>query len=209
MEFGAAGSRVVTAGAVDGSIRIWDVRTGRTVSLLPRHTTTVNTVEVSPDGSLILSASEDRTATLFPCQTCGAVQVVRDQAKALLARVAAPGAPSSSGYTLAEGDCYNPVGRYARTVDCTSPHESEVFAVIEHDAGYEVPFDEQLVDGFVRRECEGRVFEGYVGAPAVASRYRVSAWKPNRGSWEAGDRRIACTLTTDERRTGTARGSRR
>lgn len=206
--FDRTGARVV-AGALDGSVRIWDARSGRTLSVLSRHTTTVNSAVFSPDGRLILSASDDWTATIYECRTCGGVRALRAQAGKLLAGIPQTAEQTVTEWALVPGDCYDTTGRYATIVDCGSPHESEVFAVIEHPAGYDVPFDQEQVSSYARQQCEGKPFADYVRRPQAASEYQVSPWTPHRGTWDAGDRRIACALYGSERLTGTARGTGR
>ncbi len=206
--FDRRGERIV-AGSVDGSVRIWDVRSGRTLSVLFPHTTTVSSAMFSPDGVRILSASDDRTATIHGCPTCGEVEALRRQAKELLARMPLLTEQTVTGWVLVPRDCYDVAGRYARIVGCEGPHESEVFAVIEHPAGFDVPFVDDQVKDHARQQCEGPPFTDYVGGPAAASRYRVFAWTPNQGSWEAGDRRITCALYGSGKLRGTARGTGR
>lgn len=61
---GRAPERVVAAGA-DGTARVWDVRSGRELTFVRGdEDKLVNSVEFSPDGSRILTASDDRTARI-------------------------------------------------------------------------------------------------------------------------------------------------
>lgn len=46
--------------------RVWEATTGRLVATLAGHTGAVNTASFSPDGRLIVTASTDRTARLWP-----------------------------------------------------------------------------------------------------------------------------------------------
>jgi len=52
------GRRLVSGGA-DGSIKLWDVATGRPIKTLTRHTHAVHVVSFSPDGQLLAFASSD------------------------------------------------------------------------------------------------------------------------------------------------------
>ncbi|KXT05771.1 hypothetical protein AC578_1023 [Pseudocercospora eumusae] len=54
----------VAAGGGDGTVTIWNSKDGRMLHKLPGHKGTVNDVRISPDGSMILSASTDRTMLL-------------------------------------------------------------------------------------------------------------------------------------------------
>jgi WD40 repeat protein len=60
----------VVAGDADGATLIWDVGSGQVLGVLRRHTDSVNSTTFGRDGE-ILSASDDGTARLYPCDTCG------------------------------------------------------------------------------------------------------------------------------------------
>ncbi len=206
--FDPAGDRIV-AGAVDGSIRIWDAHSGRTLSVLATHTNAVNTVEYSPDGLRILSASDDGTAAIFTCPTCEDLGSLRARAEQRLREVGRPPERTVNGWSIAPGVCYERLANSAAVVDCRSAHESEAFAVLEHPAGYGVPFDDEAVKAYARQECEGERFADYVGVPLSSSRYDVSVWTPNAGTWDSGDRRIVCSVYGNAELTGSVRGARR
>jgi ribosome assembly protein SQT1 len=50
---------------MDGVVRCWDLRTGACVKKLGGHTEPVQDLAVSPDGSMIISGSDDNTARVF------------------------------------------------------------------------------------------------------------------------------------------------
>jgi Prp8 binding protein len=54
----------VAAGGGDGSATVWEAKSGKMLHKLPGHKGSVNDVSISPDGSMILSASTDRTLLL-------------------------------------------------------------------------------------------------------------------------------------------------
>ncbi|KAM3425207.1 hypothetical protein BST61_g7162 [Cercospora zeina] len=56
--------RRVAAGGGDGTVTIWNSKDGKLMHKLPGHKGTVNDVRISPDGSMVLSASTDRTILL-------------------------------------------------------------------------------------------------------------------------------------------------
>jgi WD40 repeat protein len=49
---------------------VWDAVTGVLLSELRGHLQSVNTVDFSRDGRLVLTASTDETARLFACEAC-------------------------------------------------------------------------------------------------------------------------------------------
>ncbi|EGP88445.1 unnamed protein product [Zymoseptoria tritici ST99CH_1E4] len=59
----AEGKRIA-AGGGDGSATVWESKTGKMLHKLPGHKGTVNDVRISPDGSMVLSASTDRSLLL-------------------------------------------------------------------------------------------------------------------------------------------------
>jgi WD40 repeat protein len=52
------GTRVLSAGE-DGSVRVWDLVSGRTIAVLKGHTGMVHTVAVMSDGTRAVSAGDD------------------------------------------------------------------------------------------------------------------------------------------------------
>ncbi len=205
--FDRSGTRVV-GGGVDGTIRIWDARTGRTLAVLPRHTEAVNSARVSPDGRLILSASDDRTAAMYECAECEDLAALRARAEQYVERVKEPALATVREWALSPGDCFDDAGNgYARIVDCDSAHEMEVFAVMDYPAGPEVAFDQGQVGAYAQERCSGRLFTDYVGVPLSKSTYHVAYWAPNEGTWKESDRRITCTLHGTGKTSGSARGA--
>ncbi|KAK5737767.1 hypothetical protein LTR17_006415 [Elasticomyces elasticus] len=56
--------RRIAAGGGDGTVTLWENKTGKMLHKLPGHKGTVNDVRISPDGSMVLSASTDRNMLL-------------------------------------------------------------------------------------------------------------------------------------------------
>lgn len=54
----------IAAGGGDGTVTIWDSKSGKMLHKLPGHKGIVNDTRISPDGSMLLSASTDRTLLL-------------------------------------------------------------------------------------------------------------------------------------------------
>jgi WD40 repeat protein len=76
-----ADASMVAAGAADGAVHVWAADDGHKITVLRRHGDAVNTVEFTPDGRGFLTASDDITAAIFPCTTCGAFETVRRNAQ--------------------------------------------------------------------------------------------------------------------------------
>jgi tetratricopeptide (TPR) repeat protein len=67
-EFSPDGLRVVTA-SFDQTARVWDVRTGRPISLPMRHHGSLRHAGFSPDGRHVVTASDDQTARIWDATT--------------------------------------------------------------------------------------------------------------------------------------------
>ena len=62
--FSPDSTRVLTS-SNEGTARLWDVATGKTVATLAGHTDRVTAVAFSPDGTRVLTGSDDNTARLW------------------------------------------------------------------------------------------------------------------------------------------------
>ncbi len=56
---------LVCTSCADGVVRLWDLRTSALVKQFTGHTASVQDVVLSPDGSMVLSGSDDNTAKVF------------------------------------------------------------------------------------------------------------------------------------------------
>ncbi len=72
--FSPDGSQVAS-GSADGTLRIWDVRTGETVKILNDHYGSVTACAFSPDGSRIVSGSAGGTLRMWDTRTGKTVAV--------------------------------------------------------------------------------------------------------------------------------------
>jgi WD40 repeat protein len=68
VRFSPDGSRIVTAGN-EGAARIWDVRTGKELHLLPSDANAVNDAQFSPDGQRLVTANDDGAARIWDVRT--------------------------------------------------------------------------------------------------------------------------------------------
>jgi WD40 repeat protein len=64
LAFDARGERLLTAGA-DRSARMWEVRTGRELYMLPNHTLEIRAVKWNPDGTRVLTIDAGERAWLW------------------------------------------------------------------------------------------------------------------------------------------------
>lgn len=84
------GARVATASR-DGTTRIWEVITGKTIATLTGHTDTVNAVVFRSDGTRLATGSDDHSALIWnaeawsvdpyhaACDVIGGVSLTREE----------------------------------------------------------------------------------------------------------------------------------
>jgi WD40 repeat protein len=61
--------QILTSASDDGTVRLWDPRTGTTMHTIEGHIDRVRAVAFSPDGQVLASASNDRTVRLWDPRT--------------------------------------------------------------------------------------------------------------------------------------------
>ena len=71
-----AGTRIATA-AADGTVRVWDTRSGRDVLVLRGHHGPVWSTAFSPDGARVASAGDDGTVRIWDAHTGHVLRVLR------------------------------------------------------------------------------------------------------------------------------------
>ncbi len=114
------------------------------------------------------------------------------------------------------GDCLGSVGEPSdegvsslSAVPCDEPHDSEVFALVDHpgEPDAEFPGDEALAD-FAQERC-AEEFATYVGLAYVDSRYGIATLMPSADTWADGDRELVCRATDfgGGQLTGSVRGT--
>jgi WD40 repeat protein len=83
LNFDSKGTRIVAAStSLGGDVFIWDASTLRQLSVLT-HGEVVNSAELSPDGSLVVTASEDGTARLWDAATGSVVRTLEDEPRGI------------------------------------------------------------------------------------------------------------------------------
>ena len=103
-----------------------------------------------------------------------------------------------SVFEMEVGMCYNGSidgSTTVETVECTEPHESEVYALFEYTETDVYPGDAAM------SEYAGEVcipaFEGYVGVAYDNSEIFASTGYPSTETWDNGDREIVCSLNDE------------
>ncbi len=114
-------------------------------------------------------------------------------------------------FSLSVGDCFSTdatdeVGDVAG-VPCDEPHDSEVYALVDYDAGSDAEWPGQdAIDEFSDSACVAE-FEEFIGLSYDESIYYISYLQPTEESWAQGDREVVCLVGAQEGQvTGTLRG---
>ena len=99
-------------------------------------------------------------------------------------------------FTLDVGTCFDDTDETEVSsvpeVDCSEPHDNEVFAVFYYTASDTFPGSEAMNDAALEL-CLAQ-FEDYVGLAYEDSALEVFPITPTQGSWDNGDREIICAL---------------
>ncbi|EAR24324.1 hypothetical protein A20C1_00515 [marine actinobacterium PHSC20C1] len=99
-------------------------------------------------------------------------------------------------FDLEVGDCE--VGDHnggevstTKTVDCTEPHDSEIYSVSYLPEG-DYP-ESAAIDAQAEKDCLA-AFGPFIGAEWEDSIYDITWYFPTEGSWSDGDREILCLV---------------
>ena len=177
MAFAMAGS--ILLGACAGSTPTGDERAGE-----PAQVLSVTTVTTEVDPALV------RTAT-------GAEDGPPDP------RIGRPIDKRASARDLDVGMCVNetlapgPDSQAQPTawvVDCSTPHDAEVFALFNHPAPLDAPYlGRAELDRDVASTCAS-LFEGFIGLEYARSALAISYLRPDATTWAVGDREVVCSV---------------
>jgi len=126
-------------------------------------------------------------------------------------------APLSAGkqfsfYVPAVGECFDvrPIGNAAPIylrLDCSLPHQNEVFATFDYTDTKTYPGAEKLQTQ-AKQRCPAS-WEAYVGKPYETSRLALAYALPDEAGWNNGIRHVVGCLVVDpasERRVGSVKG---
>jgi hypothetical protein len=116
-----------------------------------------------------------------------------------------------SVFALEVGMCYNGAidgGATVETVECSEPHENEVYALFEYTETDVFPGD-AVMEEYAADVCLP-AFEGYVGVAYEVSEIYAGTGYPSSDTWDNGDREIVCSLNAQEGLlTGSMKGANR
>ena len=121
-----------------------------------------------------------------------------------------PPAGEVDAFAIKVGDCLNDADvsdeiTSVPFVECSQPHDSEVFARTEI-TGDVFPGDDEL-ETQLAEFCRGDAFTQFIGIEFADSMYDTSGYYPSESSWESGDRELLCTVwDKDAQVTGTLAG---
>jgi hypothetical protein len=101
-----------------------------------------------------------------------------------------------SVFTLEVGTCFDDTDETEVSsvpeVDCSEPHDNEVFAVFDYTDADTFPGTAEMNDA-AQELCIAE-FEAYVGLSYQESALEVFPITPTQGSWDSGDREVICAL---------------
>jgi WD40 repeat protein len=69
--------KYVLSGSANGTVRYWDLKTGKTIEILYAHTDVVTSVAISPDGKYALSGSDDKTLRYWDLKTGKTLKILK------------------------------------------------------------------------------------------------------------------------------------
>jgi len=111
-----SGTRCLVPGSWDGTIKFWDVTSGRELRILRGHMGSVTSVAFSPDGRILASGSGDHTIKLWDVASGSELRTLSGN-RGFVASVSF----SPDGHTLASGGRLTPSGSGMWRAGANSP----------------------------------------------------------------------------------------
>jgi len=150
--------------------------TGSTRTMIIAAVAVLIFVGIAALGTVLLRAGEPGASPTEPTPTAGSV-------------VEAGSLQVGDCIILPSEDQFDEV----RRLDCTAPHDGEIFFVGDHPGG-DFPSDESF-DSFVDEQCLP-AFAAFTGSAFDDQDVLDIGWfTPTEGSWENGDREVSCHLS--------------
>jgi translation initiation factor 3 subunit I len=78
MVWGALDESIIT-GHENGQISLWDLRTGKEINTVKEHTSGINDIQLSKDGTYFVTASRDTTAKLFDAEDLNCLKTYKTE----------------------------------------------------------------------------------------------------------------------------------
>ncbi len=105
-----------------------------------------------------------------------------------------------SFYVPAVGDCFDvrPVDKAPPihlVLDCSLPHERQVFAIFDYTGGKDYP-GQDVLETQAKLLCP-KSWEAFVGAPYETSRFEMAFDLPDQAGWGNGIRHVIGCLVVD------------
>ena len=124
------------------------------------------------------------------------------------------GSHAVSVFHLHPGDCLNPPAAITAqlstvsVISCHVPHTQEVFALVTDHGPSNYPGPQSL-ETFANAKCL-QEYAPYIGVSYQRSSLFYTYLLPSVRSWEAGDRTVACIVTTTgQKLTSSVKGSKK
>jgi serine/threonine protein kinase/sugar lactone lactonase YvrE len=102
----------LASGSWDNTIKLWDVKTGKTRQTLQGHTDLVLSIAFSPNGLLLASGSADNTIKLWEVSTGNVLKTLTEEGSWVGSLAFSP-----DGQTLAAEGAFNTIKRWALSTD--------------------------------------------------------------------------------------------
>lgn len=113
----------IIASRSGGSIKLWDINTGKLLRTLGAHSQSVNAIAISPDGKTLASGSDDRTIKIWDLNTGELLRTLAGHAYAVTAVAISP-----DSKTLASGN--------GRTIKLWNLHTGKPLHTLEEHSGW-------------------------------------------------------------------------
>ena len=90
--------KILAAASRDGTVKLWNIKTGEEIRTLRGHQSGIPDVSISPDGETLASASEDGTVKLWNMETGQEIRTLRGhQSRVMSVRISLDGKTVASG----------------------------------------------------------------------------------------------------------------